>query len=251
MLLLPAGNPSEWTGPTGNNTYLLTGARPTLVDAGVGQASHLEAIERALGGEPLAQVLVTHGHQDHVGGVPQIRARWPGVVIRNLAPDSCRDGETLRAGDTTLRAIHTPGHSPDHFCYLDEASDDLYCGDLARIGGTIVIPASKGGSLIDYLASLARVRDLAPRQLLPGHGPAVRDAAALIDEYVAHRRQRERQILDALAAGRTTIAQMVADIYGTLSSVLARGAEESVRAHLDKLRIEGRVQQTPDGWTMR
>src|SRR5688500_14837959 len=195
MLILPAGNPGPWTGPTGNNTYLLTGSWPTLIDAGVGDEAHLSAVEAALEGQRLASLVITHGHSDHIGGIPRICERWPDVVVRNHGEDRCRDGEQLQAGDSLLRAIYTPGHAPDHFCFQDETARDLYCGDLVRLGGTIVIPASAGGDLSAYLASLTRVRSLEPRRLLPGHGAVVTDPVALIDDYIAHRLERERQIV--------------------------------------------------------
>ena len=246
--LIPAGNPSDWTGPTGNNTYLLEGAVPALIDAGIGDADHLDAVDRALEGSPLALVLITHGHRDHVAGIPQIRQRWPSVVIRNAHPDACRDGEVIRAGNTTLRAIHTPGHAPDHFCFLDESTGDMYCGDLARMGGTVVIPASAGGNLRDYLESLRRVRALAPQRLLPGHGPVIVDPAALIDEYLRHREERERQVVEALRGGRRTVEEIVAAVYSGLQPGLVRAAQESVQAQLNKLAADGRAVETRDGW---
>ena len=87
MLLLPAHNPSPWTGATGNNTYFLDGAATTLIDAGAGHPEHIAAIGRALGGRPLMQILVTHGHTDHVSGIPALGARWPGVQVRKLPPE--------------------------------------------------------------------------------------------------------------------------------------------------------------------
>jgi glyoxylase-like metal-dependent hydrolase (beta-lactamase superfamily II) len=234
MHLLRAGNASEWTGPTGNNTWLLRGRVPALVDAGVGNAAHLAAIAAALDGAPLAVLLITHGHPDHVGGVAPIRARWPGVRVLDAA--AFAGVEHVDAGDTSLRVIPTPGHAPDHLCFFDEASGDLYCGDLARIGGTVVIPASKGGDLAQYLDSLQRVRALEPRRLLPGHGPIVEDPAALIDEYLAHRDHRDRQVLEALAAGLTAPEAIAARIYGALHPSLADAAVETVKAHLTKLR---------------
>jgi glyoxylase-like metal-dependent hydrolase (beta-lactamase superfamily II) len=246
-LLIPARNPSAWTGATGNNTFLLRGAVPTLVDAGVGDGGHLEDILTALDGAPLAQVLLTHGHPDHAGGVPMLRALWPAmrVVAGALVPD------VIQAGDGHLRAIHTPGHSKDHRCFFDESSGDLYCGDLARADGTIVIPASRGGSLREYLASLRRVRDLAPRRLLPGHGPIVTDPAALIDRYLAHRADRERQIVAVLGGRALTPQQIVPEVYGTLAAGLDAAAAESVLAHLIKLEEEGRAENDGDIWRLK
>ena len=165
-LLIAAGNPSEWTGPTGNNTWLLTGREPALVDAGVGQAEHVEAVAAALNGAPLVRVLITHWHPDHVKGLPALRDRWPKLTVVDTT------GDPVPAGDERLlEIIATPGHSPDHLCFFDREAGDLSSGDLARKGGTIVIPAKKGGDLRAYLASLALVREMAPRRLLPGHGP--------------------------------------------------------------------------------
>jgi glyoxylase-like metal-dependent hydrolase (beta-lactamase superfamily II) len=248
--LIPAGNPSAWTGPTGNNTYLLTGTVPTLIDAGVGDPVHLATLEQALHGQALAAVLSTHGHEDHIAGIPRLRERWPSVVVRNARPDACRDGEIIRAGDTELLALHTPGHAPDHFCFLDESTRDMYCGDLARLGGTVVIPASAGGSLTDYLASLRRIRALAPHRLLPGHGPPVAEPAVLIDEYLKHRADRERQIVAALRSGHRTLQEIVDEVYENLAEPLVRAARDSVHAHLIKLAAEGRAQEMRDGWDL-
>lgn len=234
-ILIRAGNPSEWTGPTGNNTWLLLGREPALVDAGVGQAEHVEAIARALEGRSLKRVLITHWHPDHVKGLPALKERWPDLAVIESG------SEPVPAGDGALETVPTPGHSPDHLCFFDRDSGDLYCGDLARRGGTIVIPASKGGDLRAYLDSLRRVRDLNPRRLLPGHGPIVGDPIALIDEYIAHRAQREQQILKAILEGARTVPDIVRRVYPALPPSLSEAAAESVRAHLHKLRDEGRA----------
>ena len=237
MITLLAGNASDWTGPTGNNTYLLRGDPAVLIDAGVGRADHIHAIDGALGDRDLGLVLITHHHVDHVAGVPALRETWPRIVVRGGgAGEPLADGELFAAGGAQLRAIHTPGHAPDHFCFFDESSRDLYCGDLARTGGTVVIPASRGGSLREYLRSLERIRDLAPARLLPAHGPPVDDPIRLIDEYVEHRRVRERQIVEALDAGCRTPAEIVTRVYPGLTPSLVPAAEETVRAHLQKLK---------------
>jgi len=234
-MLIPADNPSEWTGPTGNNTWLLRGAEPALVDAGTGKPSHVEAVARALEGAALARVFVTHWHPDHVSGLPALKDRWPRLAVIESA------GPPVPAGDGVLEILPTPGHAPDHLCFYDREAGDLYCGDLARRGGTIVIPVSKGGDLRAYLASLRLVRDLKPARLLPGHGPVVDDPIALVDEYIAHREQREQQILKAILDGARTVPDIVRVVYPALPASLSAAAAESVRAHLVKLRDEGRA----------
>ena len=233
-LLIPAGNPSEWTGPTGNNTWLLLGREPALVDAGTGNAEHVDAVAAALAGAALARVLITHWHPDHVSGLPALRERWRKLVVVESP------GPPVPAGDGVLEIVPTPGHAPDHLCFYDRDSADLYCGDLARRGGTIVIPARKGGDLRAYLASLRRIKELAPQRLLPGHGPIVEDPIALIDEYLAHRAEREQQILQAMLDGARTVDEIVRRVYPALPASLSEAAADSVRAHLAKLRDDGR-----------
>lgn len=236
FVLIRAGNASEWTGATGNNTYLFPGHPAALIDAGVGRAEHIDAVARGLGALRLERLLLTHHHVDHVAGTPALKARWPGIEVRGGGEGApLTDGEGIDAGGRRLRVVHTPGHAPDHFCFFDDASGDLFCGDLVRRGGTVVIPASRGGNLRQYLESLHRVRELAPARLLPAHGPAIEDPAAVIEEYLAHRELREQQVRDALAAGLRTPAAIAARIYRGLSPALRPAAEETVRAHLQKL----------------
>ena len=240
MRVIHAGNPSLWTGPTGTNTYLLPGRVPALVDAGVGNAAHLDEVGVALGGSPLAIVLLTHDHPDHAGGLPAIAERWPSVRVLRFTEEI--DLEPIAAGDGFVRAIHTPGHAPDHLCFHDDASGDMYCGDLVRKGATIVIPASRGGDLRQYLDSLRRVRGLSPRRLLPGHGPIIDDPASIIDRYLRHRADREVQIIEALREGLTTPESIAARVYGKLPEAIVRAAADTVRAHLVKLEEEGKRQ---------
>ncbi len=261
IVLIRAHNPGPYTG-AGNNTYLVRGRIPTLIDAGTGDPRHLADLEAALGGEPLAQVLVTHGHVDHASGAPLIAVRWPGAVFRKMpwqerderypiAWQPVADNDAIEAGDGRLRALHTPGHAPDHLCFYEDASGVLFSADLLVAGGTVVIPATRGGSLADYLASLKRIQALAPARLLPAHGPAIEDPAAILREYLDHRQRREDQVIAALGAGATTPEAIVARIYDTLPSDLVAAASDSVLAHLIKLEADGRVRRVGEDWILR
>lgn len=258
ITLIPGCNPGPYTG-AGNNTYLLSGREPALIDAATGEPGHLGALAAALVGAPLSRVLVTHGHVDHAAGAPGLAARGQETTFHKM-PWPARDAEypvdwrpladedVVEAGDGALRVLHTPGHAPDHVCFLDEADGTLFCGDLLIQGGTVVVPGSYGGNLMDYLASLARVRELRPARVLPAHGPEIDDVTALIDRYVAHRRRRDDEILSALRAGRTTQAAIVRMVYPELATELRGAAGESVLAHLVKLEGEGAVRRHDAGW---
>jgi glyoxylase-like metal-dependent hydrolase (beta-lactamase superfamily II) len=246
-LLVFANNPGPLTAD-GNNTWLIDGAEPTLIDAGVGAASHVEAVARALGGRPLARVLVTHGHPDHASGAPALRARWPSLECWKWKIDGddaswrgLSEGQIVRAGERALAVLHTPGHAIDHVCFWDAASRALYAGDMIRHPGTVVIPAGRGGNLRDYLRSLDRLAALDPGQLFPGHGAIVDRPREVIAEYIAHRHAREEQVIACLRDGVTDIEGIVDRIYAGLASDLRDAARLTVRAHLDKLRDEQRL----------
>lgn len=232
-LLLFADNPGPLTG-SGNNTWLIDGAEPALIDAGVGAASHVEAIARALAGRALRHVLVTHGHPDHASGIPALCERWPAIVVGRWPGLS--DGAIVRAGNTPLVVVHTPGHAPDHICFWDESRRDLYAGDMVVKGTTVMIPAGRGGNLRDYLASLERLAALEPGRIFPGHGPIIDAPVALIREYLEHRRMRESQVQACLDAGIEDVDAMVSRIYPELSAELRPAARLTIEAHLEKLR---------------
>ena len=258
IILVPGFNPGPYTG-AGNNTYLIPGREPTLIDAATGEPRHLDALGRALGPSVLARVLVTHGHSDHADGCTAVAERWPGAEFAKIPwPEhdgryavswrSIGDEDEIRVGDSTLRVIHTPGHAPDHACFFEEGSRTLFCGDLAVKGGTVVIPASLGGSLRAYLASLRLVLELAPARVLPAHGAEIDDPVALIQYYFDHRRRREEQVVAALKDGCTTREALVDRMYTGLSTDLRAPASETVLAYLIKLKEDGRTREEDGKW---
>jgi glyoxylase-like metal-dependent hydrolase (beta-lactamase superfamily II) len=245
-LLLFAENAGALTG-RGNNTWLIDGVEPLLVDAGVGSARHVAAIARALHARALKRVVVTHGHADHASGVPALRETWPSIEACKfvLAGESgwraLADGERILAGDRWLTVLHTPGHAPDHVCLWDDERRELFSGDMVLAGTTVMIPAGRGGHLAQYLASLERLAALQPRRIYPGHGDVIEDAMGAIGAYLSHRRAREEQILEAIAAGATDVDAIVARVYAGLADDLLPAARLTVVAHLEKLRDEDRA----------
>jgi glyoxylase-like metal-dependent hydrolase (beta-lactamase superfamily II) len=263
-ILLDAHNPGPMTGH-GNNTYLLPGANgeALLIDAGVGDPEHLEALARELRatGTTLTRVLVTHGHGDHASGAPALAAAypdasfakypWPEEDAKHAVPwHIVADGDREPSGDGSLIALHTPGHSPDHLAFWHPESATMFTGDLIALGSSVMIHWSRGGDLRQYLESLERLRALAPRRLLPAHGPAIDDPQGALAGYLEHRHARERQVLAALAAGRDTVQAIAESIYDGLSPPLLAAAQENVRAHLEKLRSEGRATDTDGRWRL-
>jgi glyoxylase-like metal-dependent hydrolase (beta-lactamase superfamily II) len=247
----------------GNNTYLVADAGTALlVDAGVGEARHLDDLRDALVRRDarLAQVLVTHGHPDHAAGSPAIASAhrgvefakrpWPGQDEQfDVQWRAIGDGDVCSAGGVDLTVVHTPGHSPDHLAFWHQPSGTVFTGDLVVLGSSVMIHTSKGGNLSAYMRSLETVLALAPRQLLPAHGPQVDDPRALLTGYLEHRRLREQQVLDALQAGHTTVEAIAESIYHDLGPVLMAAARENVRAHLDKLRSDGAAVEHGGRWT--
>ena len=112
----------------------------------------------------------------------------------------------------------------------------IFTGDLVVQGSSVMIHWSRGGDLGQYLASLERLLALEPRRLLPAHGPAIDDPRAVLTGYLEHRRQRERQVVDALRAGHATVQAIAESIYDGLDPALMAAAQENVRAHLEKLK---------------
>jgi ribonuclease/clavin/mitogillin len=262
-------NPSMFTGP-GTNAYLVgSGRARILIDPGQGEAAFLPVLARAMercGCERIQEIVLTHGHPDHIGGVRSVLARFGRVRVRKL-PSALFDGpygdlglEPLAAGEpvttegATLRGIHAPGHAPDHLNFMLEEERALFSGDNVLGVGTTVIPA-ESGDLADYLSSLERLLAEKPKRIYPAHGPVIEDGVAKLREYIAHRAERERQILAALASGPKRAMEIVQIVYAAYPPALHAAAAQSVIQHLRKLLRErtvardGAAADTDARWT--
>lgn len=244
MVVLNAGNPGTLTG-TGNNTYLLDGAVPTLVDAGVGNPEHVESIAKHLDGRPLARVLVTHGHPDHASGVPALRSRWPHLEAWKWPHGSdgewktLTDGQRIQAGDDELTVVYTPGHAADHVCFWHAKERGLFCGDMMTRTTTIMIPpAARGGSLRAYLDSLRRLAALGPLVAWPGHGEVIDAPVRRIEQTLQHRAERQAQVQACLDDGETGLDAIVARVYADVPKELWPAARLTVESLLEMLNAE-------------
>jgi glyoxylase-like metal-dependent hydrolase (beta-lactamase superfamily II) len=233
---LTAPNPGPFT-LDGTRTYLI--GETTVLDPGPSIDSHIDAIRAAM--PKLQTILITHRHGDHApAAVPlknttgaQIIAP-PGVLDDSVVDRRVSGGERIEIDGVTVEVIATPGHTSEHVCFLT-ADGDLFSGDTVLGAGTTAI-FPPDGHMADYMRSLQILRARNPKRIFPAHGPVRDDAVALIDHYIAHRLEREQQVLDAIAAGATTAAEMRARIYPELDARLHAAAEIQIEAHLIKLR---------------
>ncbi|MRX42217.1 MBL fold metallo-hydrolase [Agromyces kandeliae] len=252
VTLVRAPNPGPMT-LDGTNSWVLRAegaAGSVVVDPGPADAEHLAR----LAGGGVALVLITHRHPDHTEAVDAF-AELTGAPVRAIDPAWCRgadplaDGEVIVAGGFRLEILATPGHTSDSMCIVlrGEGGEPLgvLTGDTVLGRGTTII-AHPDGALGPYLDALDRLLTIGiaaattsgPVVVLPGHGPALPDLAAICDAYLAHRAERLDQVRAALARlGDAASAEAVTDaVYADVDPAVRGAAEASVRAQLDYLR---------------
>lgn len=257
VLRLTAPNPGPMTGP-GTNSYIVGTGPCVILDPGVDDAAHLAALENAAPGDIVA-VLVTHAHPDHTGGARRLAERL-NVPVRGCdialerpydpdyrVDEALADGDTLRLGELTLEAVHTPGHAADHLCFYVRESKLLLAGDTVMADVTVVI-LPPDGSMSDYLASIERLQAMAIAAIAPGHGRRLDDPAATFAHILSHRLEREAQVRAALADGATGAEAIAARLYPDLDPRLRGMAATQVEAHLIRLAERGEAERAGTAW---
>jgi len=222
-----------------------------------GDKSGVEIITAALARREnlhVKAIVLTHAHPDHATAAPALKERFGCPILLNpkeqpilrqyltwtSVDGALTGGMTLSVEGIHLEVIDTPGHSPGHVSLFDPVSRILIAGDIVSGMGTVgIFPPH--GKMVEYLDSLARVQELAPHIVIPGHGPILTDPPALFLRYIERRRSREAEILAVVTRAPTTIAQIVGELYPDVLPHFRHAAAATTLAHLEKLRDEGQV----------
>ena len=238
-----ADNPGPMT-LTGTNTYVAGRDPAWVIDPGPDDPAHIDAVRvEGEGRGGIAGILLTHSHADHSAGVERLGAPllWGAVSgsdETNWQPDP--DRRPANEAPPQFEVIPTPGHAADHAAFA--WGETVFCGDIILgEGSTIVPPAAFGGSLTDYLASLERLRRRSAKLFAPGHGEWIADPVGKIDEYVAHRAERERRLVAALDRGERSREALLAAAWDDVPDVLRGAAAMAMQAHLEKLEADGQL----------
>lgn len=258
---LVARNPGPFTFH-GTGTYVVGHGKVAVIDAGPDLPEHVDALLAALGGEEITHQLVTHTHSDHSPATRLVRERtgartWgygphaEGIHQRGekveaggdlaFVPDErVRHRDVVEGDGWTIECVHTPGHCSNHVCFALREERVLFTGDHVMGWSTSVI-APPDGDMADYRASLELLLDRDDAAYWPTHGPNIDDPKPFVRAFLAHRRERETQILRCLERGLGTIGEMVPVMYADVATVLHPAAARSVLAHLVDMVARGIV----------
>lgn len=261
-----ARNPSPFTF-TGTGTYVVGRGVVAVVDPGPADPEHLDAVAAAVAGETVSHFLITHTHRDHSPAAAPLKARLGGEIAGCaplMLPDDgpradagfdpgyaadrvLADGESVCGPGWTMRAVATPGHTSNHLCFALEEEAALFSGDHV-MGWSTTVVAPPDGDMAAYMASLRKLIDRPDRRYYPTHGAPIDEPQRLVKGLIAHRRQRETQILGLLKLAPRAIPDMVGEMYALVDPILWPAAGRSVLAHLIELEAGGRVRRTGDEW---
>ena len=258
---LVAPNPSPFTF-TGTCSYIVGQGRVAIVDPGPENEEQLAALLKAVEGESVSHIVVTHTHRDHSPGARALRAASGAPIfgcarhvpikddasgrldashdLDHMPDQEMRDGDVLRGDGFTLEAIHTPGHASNHLCFGLAQENALLSGDHVMAWSTSIV-APPDGVMSDYMASLEKLRGRDDRIYWPGHGGPVTEPQRYLRALLHHRRQREISILNRLSEGESEIGPLVEKIYEGLDPRLKPAAALSMLAHLEDLTARGIV----------
>jgi glyoxylase-like metal-dependent hydrolase (beta-lactamase superfamily II) len=258
-----ANNPSAFT-YKGTGTYIIGKGEVAVVDPGPLLNEHVGALMRALEGETVTHILITHTHSDHSPAAAPLKALTgaetyaygPHGSGQLNTPDDVQveeDGDTafvpdfeIRHGDViegngwTVECVYTPGHTSNHMCFALQEEKALFSGDHV-MGWSTSIVSPPDGNMEQYMASLRLLLERDDEVYWPTHGPAITDPKPFVRSFIEHREDRERQIMEQLAAGHTRIQDMVPIMYAAVDKRLYPAAARSVFAHMEHLVATGAV----------
>lgn len=261
IVRIVANNPGPFTFK-GTNTYVVGHARLAVIDPGPDDPDHIQAILDYADGREITDILITHTHRDHIDGLSALQtatgARVAGFGRRQLDQDprvksetgrtfidvdfepdlGLVDGDRITGDDWAFDCLHTPGHAPDHICYVLAGRRILFSGDHVMGWNTTVV-APPEGNMGEYCASLERLAKLDMEMFLPGHGGRIVEPQKVSKAYLVHRRMREQAIMDAIRKGHTSITAVVNLVYKHLDEKLITAAKLSVQAHVEDLVAKG------------
>ncbi len=254
-----AENPSPFT-LYGTGTYILGTGEVAVIDPGPADPAHIQAILQALPDEQISHILVTHTHMDHSPGCAILQqhcdaktyAYGPhgagkleqGVTVEEggdmeFQPDELvRDGDVIAGGDWTVECVYTPGHTSNHMCFALREAGALFTGDHVMGWSTSII-SPPDGDMAAYMQSLEMLLQRDDQVYWPTHGPAIEDPKAHVQAFIAHRREREDQILKCVDEGVHQILEMVPLMYADTPEFMYPAAARSVMAAIEYLVARG------------
>lgn len=256
-----AENPSPFT-LYGTGTYILGSGKVAVIDPGPADTAHIEAVLKAVEGETITHILVTHTHMDHSPGCRLLQdlceaktyAYGPhgagkleqGVPVEEggdmeFQPDELvRHGDVLQGEDWSVECVYTPGHTSNHMCFQLREAKALFTGDHIMGWSTSII-SPPDGDMEAYLASLELLLDRDDEVYWPTHGPAITDPKALVRAFIEHRGEREAQIMSCISEGVELIADMVPLMYKGTPEFMYPAAARSVFAAVEYMVKRGEL----------